>query len=182
MQFSEHQILFANHPELDDLVQLAQGADHSRIFLVGLVAVVGFHDPKLGNGLGVDIAGEKTKPSRGSHELVLVLAGWLTDNPQAFSAVLHGYFLIRGQSLLNGGSSIAAGVGKLHAVDLKEKTQGVFMNVHRDIDNVIQVDFLGRSRNLHNGFSFLGFDSTGYELLNSYCTSALEGEAFLLAA
>jgi hypothetical protein len=55
------------------------------------------------------------------------------------------------------------------------------MNVHRDIDNVIQVDFLGRSRNLHNGFSFLRFDSTGYELLNSYCTSALEGEAFLLA-
>jgi hypothetical protein len=96
--------------------------------------------------------------------------------------VLHGYLLVGGQFLLNRGSSITAGVGELLAVDLKEKTQGVFMNVHRDIDNVIQVDFLGRSRNLHNGFSFLRFDSTGYELLNSYCTSALEGEAFLLAA
>ena len=182
MQFSEHQILFSNHPEPDYLIQLAQGADHPGILFIGFVAVVGLHDPKLGNGLGVDIAGEITKPSRGSHELVLVLAGGLTDNPQAFSAVLHGYLLVGGQSLLDGGRSVAAGVRELLAVDLKEKTQGVFVDIHRDIDNVIQVDFLGRSRNLHNGFSFLRFDSTGYELHNSYCTSALEGEAFLLAA
>jgi hypothetical protein len=68
------------------------------------------------------------------------------------------------------------------AVDFKEKTQGILVNVHGDIDNIIQVDFLGSPDNLHNGFSFCGVDSTGYEPAYSYCTSALEGEAFLLAA
>jgi hypothetical protein len=182
MEFSEHQIVFANHAKLNDLIQFTKGADNPGIFLVGFIVVVALHDTEFGNRLGVDVVGEKTESPGGSHEFVLELASGFTDHPQAFSAMLHCDFMIGEQSFPDDGSSVAAGIGKLFAIDFKEKTQSILVNVHGDIDNIIEVDFLGGLRNFHNGFSFFCFDSTGYEPAYSYCTSDLEGEAFLLAA
>lgn len=95
--------------------------------------------------------------------------------------MVHGDVVIGEQSFLNHCCSVAAGIGKLFTIDFKEKTQRVFVDVHRDIDNIIKVDFPGNLRNFHSSFSF-DVDSTGCNRQKSYCTSAFEGEAFLLAA
>jgi hypothetical protein len=182
MQLSEHQVLLADHSEPDDLVQFSQGSDHPGIFFVGLVAVVALHDPELGNGLGIHVIGEKTESTSGPHQFVLKLSGRFADHPQTLSAVFPGDVMIAKQALFDDGGAVAASVGEFLAVDFEEKTQGVLVDVHRDIDNVIEVDFLGSTRNLHKGFSFLGLDSAGCERQPSYCTSDLEGEAFFFAA
>lgn len=181
VKFSEHQIFLANHPEFDDFIQFSQGANDPWVFLVGFIVVVALHDAEFGNRLSIDVVGEKTEPPGRFHEFILVLASRFTDHPQAFSAMIDGNFIIGEQPLLDNGCAVPAGIRKLFASDFKEKTQGVFVNIHGDVDNIIEVDFLGSLRNLHNGFSFC-VDSTGYEIQPSYCTSALEGEAFLLAA
>ena len=95
---------------------------------------------------------------------------------------LHSNLMIGQELLLDDASPVTAGIRKFLAVNFKEKTKGVFVNVHGDVDNIIKVDFLGSTRNLHNGFSFFYVDSTGCEIQPSHCTSDIEGEAFLLAA
>ena len=182
VELSEHQVVLADQAELDHLVELAQGADDPRIFLVGLVAVVGFHHAELGNRLGVDITGEKSQAPSGTKQAVLVLATVLADDPQGFSAIFLGDIVITVQPFLDESGAVAAFVAELFAVDFKEETQSVLVDVHGDIDNVIEVDFLGSAGNFHSGFSFCGVDSTGCERQPSYCTSASEGEAFLFAA
>ena len=122
--------------------------------LVSFVVVIALDDTELGNGLRIDIVGEKTEASGGSHELVLILTCWFANYPQAFSAMFHGDFMIVEKPLFDNGRAVPTGVGKLLAVDFKEKTQGVFVNIHGDIDNIIEVDFLCSMCNLHNSFSF----------------------------
>jgi hypothetical protein len=181
MELSEHKILFSKHAELDDLVQLAQGIDDPGIFFIGFVIVVTLHYAKLCHRLGIDVTGEKTKPPGGSHKLVLILPGRFADDPQSLPAVFFGNGKIGEQSLLNNSCAVGAGIEKLIAIDFKEKTQRVSVDIHGYINNSIEVDFLGSSRNLHNGFSF-GFDSISCERQYSHCTSTLKGEALLLAA
>jgi hypothetical protein len=182
VELPEHQVIFTYQPEANNLIQLAQSADDPGIFFVGFVAVVALHHPEFGNRFGIDIAGKKSQSAGGPEQAVLVLTGRFADNAQGFSAMLLGNVVIRTQSFFDNRSSVVALIGIFPAIDFKEKTQGVFVDVHRDIDNIIVVDFLGSLDNLNNGFSFLVIDSTGYEPSNSYCTSSLEGEAFLLAA
>jgi hypothetical protein len=182
VQLSEHQIIIADHPEFDDLIQFAKGTYNPGIFFVGLVAVITLHNPEFGNGLGINVVCEKTESSRGSHELVLKLSGWFTYHPQPLSVLFHSDFMIGTQPLFDHRGSVSACVGKLLAIDFEKEAQSVFVDVHGDIDNIIEVDFLGSTGNFHNGFSFFVVDSTGYESTNSYCTSSFEGEAFLLAA
>jgi hypothetical protein len=181
MQFPEHQVLFANHAEFDDFIQFPQSVDYSWIFLVSLVVVITLDDTELGNRLCIYIVCEKSRSSGCSHEFILILACRLTDNPQVFSAMVHGDAVIGEQSFLNRCCSVTAGIGKLFTIDFKEKTQRVFVDVHRDIDNIIKIDFPGNLRNFHSSFSF-DVDSTGCDRQKSYCPSAFEGEAFLLAA
>lgn len=182
VQFPEHQIVLTDKAQFDHLVQFSQSSDNSGIFLVGFVVVVALDDSEFSHGLGINVAGKETKPARSPEEAVLVLAGRLADNPQVCLAMLNGNFVKLPQLLFNDGGPVLTGIGKLLAVDLEEKAKGAFVDVHRDIDHVIEVDFLCILSNFHYGFSFFCVDSTGYELLNSYCTSDFEGEAFLLAA
>jgi hypothetical protein len=181
MELSQHKILFSKHAKQDDLVQLAQGIDDPGIFFISFVIVVTLHYAKLCHRLGIDVTGEETKPPGGSHELVLILSGRFADDPQSLSSVLLGNGKIGEQSLLNNSCAVGAGIEKLIAIDFKEKTQRVSVDIHGYINNSIEVDFLGGSRNLHNGFSF-DFDSIDYERQYSHCTSTLKGEALLLAA
>ena len=149
--------------------------------MVSLVAVITLDDTELGNRLCIDIVCEKSKSSGCSHDLILILACRLTDNSQVFSAMVYGDVVIGEQSFLDHCCPVAAGVGKLFTIDFKEKTQHISVDVHRDIDNIIKVDFPGNVRNFHSSFSF-DVDSTGCDRQKSYCTSVVEGEAFLLTA
>jgi hypothetical protein len=181
MELPKHQIFFTDHPEFDDFIQFTQGIDDPGVFLVGFVIIVAFHNSELGNGLSIDVVGKKTEPSGRSHKFILVLACRLTDHPQPLSTMLNSDVVIGSEPLLNNRCTVSGDIRKLFAIDCKEKTQSIFVNIHRDIDNIIEVDFLGSLRNLHNGFSFW-VDSIGCEIQPSHCTSAFEGEAFLLAA
>lgn len=95
--------------------------------------------------------------------------------------MLLGDFVIGTQSFFNNGGTITTCIAIFVPINFKKDVQDFFVDVYGDIDNIIKVDFLGSFRNLHFGFTFFVVDSTDYEG-HSYCTSALEGKAFLLAA
>jgi hypothetical protein len=182
MEFSKHQVVVAEQPILDNFIQFAKRTDHPGIFLVGLIVVVAFHYTELRHRLGVDIAGEKSKPPCGTKETVLVLTSRFANDTQRLSSMLLGNVVIRDQPFFDDSSTVATGVGELFSVNFKKEAKRLLVNIHGDIDNIIELDFVGSTRNLHLGFSLLCVDSTGYEPAYSYCTSDMEGEAFLLAA
>lgn len=182
VQFSEHQVLFADEAQADDFIQPAQGMDDLGVFPVGLVVVVGLDNPEFGNRLGIDIACEESEAPGSPEHTVLILPSGLADDAQRRSVVVNGNFEVVPKLFLDDSSPVPAGVGELLTVDFKEKAEGVFVNIHGDIDNIIQVDFLGSACNFHGGFSSLCVDSTGYERNTHIVHRHLQGEAFLLAA
>jgi len=50
--------------------------------------------------------------------------------------------------VFNDRSSIATLIGILPAIHFKEKIKDVFVDVHGDIDNIIQIDFWGNASNI----------------------------------